>query len=195
MTKQNKLFERYCKKKDNESLKKLIIINKPWLLKLLYRIVGDNDVAYDLMQDTWIRVLNKCDNFNAKSGNINNYLYTVAKNEALKWKSNLQNMHGSKGFYKTINFEKIDGNFDSPEDIIMINEHCNGIKNAIMKLSKDYQDVILLYYFASLSVNEIASIIEKPQGTVKSLLQRGREKLKFILPDFIEIEYAREYYE
>lgn len=51
---------------------------------------------------------------------------------------------------------------------------------ALMKLEPEYREVIYLYYVERMKVKEIARILEKNPNTVKSLLHRGREKLKLI---------------
>lgn len=62
----------------------------------------------------------------------------------------------------------------SIEDILAVRE-------AIKQLSEDYREVIELYYFSGLSVTEIAQMLQKPAGTVKSLLSRARDRLRILL--------------
>lgn len=51
----------------------------------------------------------------------------------------------------------------------------------IMKLPKDYRNIIYLYYYEGYKIKEIAEILGKNQNTISSKLQRGRNKLKKIL--------------
>ena len=51
---------------------------------------------------------------------------------------------------------------------------------ALMKLDPDYREVIYLYYVEQMKVREIADVLGKNPNTVKTLLHRGREKLKAI---------------
>jgi len=55
------------------------------------------------------------------------------------------------------------------------------IRSKILELPTKYQDVIMLRYFERKSVKEIAEILNKKEGTVKSLLSRGMRKLKNLL--------------
>ena len=52
------------------------------------------------------------------------------------------------------------------------------INESIRKLDIKYQDVIALRFFEHKSIKEIAIILDKKEGTIKSLLSRGIEKLK-----------------
>ena len=51
----------------------------------------------------------------------------------------------------------------------------------MLELPIKYQDVIMLRYFERKSVKEIAEILNKKEGTVKSLLSRGIRRLKNLL--------------
>ena len=51
---------------------------------------------------------------------------------------------------------------------------------ALMSLEPDYREVVYLYYVERMKVNEIAEVLEMNPNTVKSILHRGREKLKKI---------------
>ena len=49
---------------------------------------------------------------------------------------------------------------------------------AVMALPEKYRSVIHLFYFEEYSTAEIASILQKKEATVRSLLKRGREKIE-----------------
>lgn len=55
------------------------------------------------------------------------------------------------------------------------------IVNAVSSLSRNYQTVIILFYYHDLPINEIAKIIGKPENTIKTYLRRARKELKIIL--------------
>jgi RNA polymerase sigma-70 factor (ECF subfamily) len=52
-----------------------------------------------------------------------------------------------------------------------------------LTLPDKYRQVIALRYFEELSIREIADILHKKEGTIKSLLSRGLEKLKKMIDD------------
>jgi RNA polymerase sigma-70 factor (ECF subfamily) len=52
------------------------------------------------------------------------------------------------------------------------------INDRVKELSMKYQEVIALRFFEHKSISEISIILDKKEGTVKSLLSRGIEKLK-----------------
>lgn len=51
------------------------------------------------------------------------------------------------------------------------------VKNAMKKLDKNLKQIVILYYFDDLGIEEISNILEIPKGTVKSRLSRARKTL------------------
>ena len=67
---------------------------------------------------------------------------------------------------------------NDPQKLRIIQERNEALLKAVHKLPSDFQDVIILHYFAELNVKEISEKLDKPEGTVKTNLSRAREKLK-----------------
>ena len=53
--------------------------------------------------------------------------------------------------------------------------------DAVQHLSVEFRTVTVLFYYEDMSIKEISKILNLPQGTVNSRLNRSREKLKTIL--------------
>ncbi|BBF41349.1 RNA polymerase sigma-70 factor, ECF subfamily [Lachnospiraceae bacterium KM106-2] len=51
----------------------------------------------------------------------------------------------------------------------------------VMELPLEFRMVTLLYYYEDFSTNEISKMLKIPNGTVKSRLARGREKLSQLI--------------
>lgn len=82
-------------------------------------------------------------------------------------------------------------------DEVEIPERCEGIsleetwdlRNAVGQLPERYRNVIILKYFCELSVQEIAYILDIPEGSVKAYLSRGRNELKkYLKEDYMYAE-------
>ncbi|MGP4106485.1 sigma-70 family RNA polymerase sigma factor [Virgibacillus sp. L01] len=53
--------------------------------------------------------------------------------------------------------------------------------NAVTRLNKDYQTVIILFYYHDLNIYQISEILEKPENTIKTYLRRAKIELKKII--------------
>lgn len=80
--------------------------------------------------------------------------------------------------------QSLDETEASSEDVLMRvirDEEYRALYRAIGLLSDDQREVIVLFYFSSLSVRAVSEIIGQNEGNVKVLLHRARKKLKKIL--------------
>lgn len=69
----------------------------------------------------------------------------------------------------------------SDELMIPFTKEEQGVLEEVLKLSKNYRNVIYLYYFEGYSIKEIANILNKSENTISSQLSRARKVLKNIL--------------
>lgn len=183
MTEENRLFMEFCKTGSKKCFDELYDRIKPWLSKMIYRLVPDYDAVYDIQQETWIKIFKSCYNFDPSKGKFNSYIFKTAKNEALKWKQINSNRKHVEYEHRPIREQNVDLN--NPEKITLYKEKSVMIKEAIKELNSHYQEVILLYYFADFDIKEIAEMIDTPEGTIKTWLDRARKELEKILPHYV----------
>ncbi len=58
------------------------------------------------------------------------------------------------------------------------------LRPAVMKLKEEYREVVILRYIEELSITEIAKIVDKSNGNVRTLTHRALAELKIILKDY-----------
>ncbi|MFZ1730848.1 MAG: RNA polymerase sigma factor [Bacteroidota bacterium] len=155
---------------------KFYYIVQPWLKRMIYRICADQDVTYDLLQETWQTLLSRADRYDPDRGRITNFVFTIARNAALH---NHRDGKRVSRLSEDYDLEDIapqqDAAFEAMEKSIVL-------RKAIASLRENYQSVLLLHYYASLEVKEIAEMLAEPESTVKTWLRRGRQELAQLLP-------------
>lgn len=120
--------------------------------------------ADDCFQNTFIRLYKKSPNFETQE-HLKAWLIRVAINECNRF-------HRKNRSF--VSLDKVNtGTEYFPQ------EECD-MSWALLRLDSKYRDVLYLHYCEDYKVNEIAQILGKSPNTVKSLLRRGREKLKVI---------------
>jgi hypothetical protein len=83
----------------------------------------------------------------------------------------------------------------TPEKLAEEQEQYQTVLNAVNKLHPADRDILLLFYYAQLSLPEIVTMLNIPAGTVKVRLHRARQRLKVVLeenyPEIIPPEKRR----
>lgn len=142
-------------------------------LLYVYSFCHNRTLAEDIVQEAYVRAIRSIDE--EKDG-FKFWLLKVCRNcyfDALR---------------KNKKFEAIENDMpssDSLVDDVIQKEEYRALYKAVSLLKDSYQEVVRLYYFDSMSVKEIASIIGESADNVKIQLYRARLKLKELLEESI----------
>ncbi len=168
---------------DYTAFNELVNRYKDKLVNFLFRYTGDRDDAEDYAQDTFLK-LYKSKHLYREIAKFSTWFYTIALNTV---KTNIK----KKSKYQTLSISDYDPENDkdfdlpdesyNPDDIVNTNIEMEVIQEAINSLNEIFKEVIILRDIEDLEYDEIAKITGLPLGTVKSRINRGREKLKTIL--------------
>ena len=155
----------------------------------VFRRTTDYDAAKDIAAETFLKAYTGIGKFQWRNISILYWLYRIATNE--------MNRYFNSRKYVPESLSRIQEEYDvditdysnaETERIQMEEElerHQEFVKiNDLLKnLDLKYQEVIALRFYEQKSLKEIAIILSKNEGTVKSLLSRGIEKLRRTLPE------------
>jgi RNA polymerase sigma-70 factor (ECF subfamily) len=146
--------------------------------RLVYRtalaICNDQEAAADLLQDTFLRLYRFAGRVDPERP-LEPWLYRVTANLAYTWVKRQRRW--------TRPLEEIaewfsGGRKQTPQYIVEMDEESERIHQAIASLPLGQRVVVAMYYINDLPLQEIAEILEIPEGTVKSRLHYGREGLR-----------------
>jgi RNA polymerase sigma-70 factor (ECF subfamily) len=176
---ENAEIARGLKLQDQELLDRLIDLYQHRLLRYLLFLTGKREVAEDLFQETWMRVLLRGAQFNGKS-RFDTWLFTIARNLVIdlsrkRTMSSLDEM--SDGRDDDRPFE-IAMTGPSPFEQFQSREHSAEVSEVLLTLEPNYREVLVLRFYEELSLEEIAGLTRAPLSTVKSRLYRGLAALK-----------------
>ncbi len=130
------------------------------LLRSTLFIAGSRDAAEDIVQESFIRLLNR--RIRHKRGNFRAYLHTIAYRLALKEKQR-QQRHQPR-----TNPHIIRDGAPSPLETYLASERDKAIATNIQTLPPHQRDVLVLRFYGGHSYREIAHMTRAPLGTVKS---------------------------
>jgi len=176
---ENLAIAKGLKRNDPELLDQLIETYQHRLLRYLLFLTGKREVAEDLFQETWMRVLLRGAQYNGKA-RFDTWLFTIARNLVIdlsrkRQMASLDEM--SEAGEDERPFEvAIDG--PSPFEQFATREDRAEVAAVLLKLEPNYREVLMLRFHEEMSLEEIASVTRAPLSTVKSRLYRGLAALK-----------------
>lgn len=167
------------KRQDPELLDHLIEMYQHRLLRYLLFLTGKRDVAEDLFQETWMRVLVRGSQYNGKA-RFDTWLFTIARNLVIdlsrkRTMSSLDEMSESGDDDRPF---EVAMTGPSPLEQFQSRENCAEVGEVLLKLDSTYREVLVLRFYEELSLEEIAGVTRAPLSTVKSRLYRGLAALK-----------------
>lgn len=142
-------------------------------------ITRDNAVSEDIAQDCFLKLLQYANRIDV-SLPLAPWLYRVTVNLSYTWISRRQKRRIS---LEALVDRLMSPPWHAPEHLAEHSEVQHQVRAAISELPFNQRVVIVLHYLSSLSLEEIAEILDCPVGTVKSRLYYARENLRRRLDD------------
>jgi RNA polymerase sigma-70 factor (ECF subfamily) len=143
---------------------------------LIYRIVRNNAVAEDLLQESFLRVWNRVNSFDEQRGAFGPWILTVARNRAI---DHLRSIDGRMA-QGALELDRLETPVLSSEfeDAAISIDRTRRLQGAFEKLSANQRTVIELAYFEGLSQTEMADRMRQPLGTVKTWVRTALKVLR-----------------
>jgi RNA polymerase sigma-70 factor (ECF subfamily) len=167
------------KRHDADLLDRLIVQYQHRLLRYLLFLTGNRELAEDLFQETWMRVLMRGAQYNG-SARFDTWLFTIARNLVIDFRrkrtmASLEEMCESNGDERPFEVASSDPN---PFDNYQSRENAARTAEALLTLDPLHREVLVLRFHEELSLEEISQVTTAPLSTVKSRLYRGLASLK-----------------
>lgn len=142
---------------------------------LILRIVRDAGIAEDLVQETFLRVWNRVQGFDADKGSIGPWLLAVARNRAIDY---LRSAGGRERNALELDETTHPSLYTDMEHDLLTSDQARRVKQAMAKLPDSQRQVIELAYFEGLSQTEMAERMGQPLGTVKTWVRSALKHLR-----------------
>lgn len=170
---------RGLRRRDPELLDRLIERYQHRLLRYLVFLTGNRELAEDIFQETWIRVMERGKQYNGKS-KFDTWLFAIARHLVIDWsrKKTTTSLEALQEQYGNEHSFDVPTNAASPFDAVTDRENRENVQAALARLDSLHREVLVLRFHEELSLEEIATVTNAPLSTVKSRLYRGLAALK-----------------
>ncbi len=172
---------------DTEAFNTLVLKYQNRIAKLIYRHIHDAETTKDLCQEVFLKVYKSLSKFKGNSA-FYSWLYRIAMNSCIDY-IRQQNRR------KTVGIDDLEGSTEeflliskqpSPSHLIEMEELGDIIDKAVNQLPPKQQQVFRLRYEKKLQIKEVAVLINRSEGTVKTHLHHAHRRLRELLRPYLE---------
>ena len=140
------------------------------LFRFAWRLTGSVGAAEDLVQDCFVDLFRG--GYDAARGSLRTYLYAAVRNLARKHFRRIGREDPAD------DFEEAEDGSRSPLEALVSRQTSDEVNQAVEALPLLQREVLVLFEYEELPLDEIAKIVGAEVGAVKSRLHRARERLR-----------------
>ena len=143
------------------------------LYSVIKQIVGDVEVSNDVLQETFVNIWRKMEQYDESKGRLFTWMLNIARNAAI-------DKTRSKGFQQSSKLQPlVDGDGVHPSVKPGVDDY--GLKKVLLKLKDEQRLLIDLSYFQGYTHEQIAKALDIPLGTVKTRIRSALTQLRSYL--------------
>jgi RNA polymerase sigma factor (sigma-70 family) len=164
---------RALKGKETIAIQALYDMYSGALLGVISRIITQQEVAEDLLQETFIKIWNSGDSYDSSKGRLFTWMINVARNLSI-------DKLRSKDFRNSNKNQDIENNVDfiDSQKKVTFNADTLGLKEMVTALKPELNDVLNMVYFKGYTHVEAAEELNLPLGTVKTRIRMAIMELR-----------------
>lgn len=182
----NSLVER-CLAGETDAWEDLVRQHTRRVYGICYRFTGRDSEAQDLTQDVFLRVFRALGSFRSAEGCFTTWLTRLTRNILIDHYRKTRNQRVTDSIEEQL--PRDEEGFISvarPDSALAGREASEILQSALARLSPDLRETIIMRDLQDMEYREIADVLEIPEGTVKSRLNRGRAELARMLKRYRE---------
>ena len=173
---------------DQQAFRLLFDKYKKQVINYCYRYCGHPSVAEELAQETFLRVYKAATRYRPKA-RFSTWLYKIATNVCLNeirrpvYRERIESMDQALEGHEPSREAAMEADQSMPDVLLEAHQDQFLIRQAMLRLPEAQRVALLLRATEGFSYQEIGQQMDRSENHVKTLIHRGRQKLKKILDD------------
>jgi RNA polymerase sigma-70 factor, ECF subfamily len=156
----------------------LVKVHTRRVYSICYRFTSSDSEAQDLTQEVFLRVFKNLKSFRAGEGLFIVWLTRLARNLLIDHYRRTRQDRATESIEEhAATLEESTASIARTEGMVAGREASELLQAALQKLSPELRETVILRDLEELEYREIAQVLNVPEGTVKSRLNRGRSEL------------------
>lgn len=165
---------RKAKRGDAVAIERLVRGHQQALYAFMLRLSGRPDVAEDMVQEAFVRVLRNLDRFDDRF-RFSTWLFTIAR------RLYVNHLQKHRPAYDSDSVGERAGSTEGPAALASSQESREHVKElldvALLSLNAQQREIVLLFHQQQWPIQDIADHMRMPEGTIKSHLHRARKRM------------------
>jgi RNA polymerase sigma-70 factor (ECF subfamily) len=171
-----------CLEGEDAAWESLVGTHARRVYSICYRFTGKDAEAQDLTQEVFLRVFRNLSSFRAGEGSFAVWLGRLTRNLLIDHYRRTRNERMTDSIEDQMpHLEEKGAAISRTEGLLAGREASEVLRAGLEKLSPELRETVILRDIEELDYREIAQVLQVPEGTVKSRLNRGRAELARIL--------------
>jgi RNA polymerase sigma-70 factor (ECF subfamily) len=183
------LLVRRCQAGDAQAWEELVRQYHRRVYSICYRFAGSTDAAQDLTQEVFLRIYRTLNRYDPLRAGFMTWVATLTRNllvdyfRKTKHERQTDSLDSSLGDgpQATTLGELLVDSSAGPEAHLETREAREHVHRALQELSPELREAVILRDLQDMDYREIADVLQVPEGTVKSRINRGRTELARLL--------------
>jgi RNA polymerase sigma-70 factor (ECF subfamily) len=160
----------------------LVRVHTRRVFSVCYRFTGTDTEAQDLTQEVFLRVFRTLRSFRAGEGSFAVWLNRLTRNLLIDHYRRTKQDRATASIEEQLpRIEESTAVSSRADGMLAGREASELLQAALQKLSPELRETVVLRDIEELEYREIAQVLQVPEGTVKSRLNRGRAELARLL--------------
>jgi len=172
-----------CRNGDHAAWDRVVRHHHQRVYNLAYRYNGRFDEAEDLTQEIFLKVYRTLHTYKPELGAFETWMMRVSRNCIIdhyrKLKTERRQTDSLEGEHDQV--AETGNRFANPAEVLDQRELSERVHGALLRLSEDLREVVILRDLEGFAYEEIVEIVRVPIGTVKSRINRGRVEMAKML--------------
>jgi RNA polymerase sigma-70 factor, ECF subfamily len=160
---------------DEASLRTLYGRYSGLMYALALRILGDRDLAEEVVQDVFLKCWNRSHTYDAERGSVAGWLMGITRNRAISLLRGRQ--HHARLRERSLPETETAGSPEQADECQALALQLS-VRAAVDSLSTAHQQVIRMAYYGGCTQSEIAAALGEPLGTIKTRMRAAMERLR-----------------
>lgn len=174
----------HCLRGDGPAWEELVQRHTRRVFNLCYRFTNNATEAEDLTQEVFLRIYRTLPSYRPTFGAFPTWLTSVTRNLLVDHYRRTRRDRVTDSIDDAMpQLEEKHSSARSPDKLAQAAELSGQLQRALSRLSPELREAVILRDLQSLEYNEIQAVLQVPQGTVKSRINRGRIELARVLEE------------